>query len=74
MTVYELIQELSRYNADTMVKFHADMVLDVCAQNLIDQIDLEKDQYVKIVVDNDADYDGINGKWEPEEIIINLKY
>lgn len=74
MTVYELIQELSRYNADTMVKFHVDMVLDVYVPNLVDNIDLEKDQYVKMVVDNDADYDGINGKWEPEEIIINLKY
>ncbi len=73
MTVYELIQELSRYNADTKVKFHVDMILDVWAPDLIDQIGVKKDEYVKMTVNNDMDYDGINGKWEPEEVIINLK-
>lgn len=61
MTVYELIQELSRYDADTEVNFHvkADFDTDVDAEFDRDNENDFQAVTVTAVFDEDVDYDGI---------------
>lgn len=88
MTVYELIQELSQYKADTEVVFHVKAGLDLDVIVDTDDIDLSEDrnreQEVTAYSDinEDFDFDDIddyeknpssNGKKEPH-IQINLSY
>lgn len=80
MTVYELIQELSQYNADTEVVFHCKAVHDTDVEAEFDREDENNIQEVKVSAefDEDVDYDGI---WVSKlvitrtpPIVINLKY
>ena len=88
MKVYELIQELSQYKADTEVVFHVKAGLDLDVIVDTDDIDLSEDrnreQEVTAYSDinEDFDFDDIgdyeknpssNGKKEPH-IQINLSY
>lgn len=61
MTVYELIQELSRFSADTEVEFHvkADFDTDVDAE--FDRNNEDDVQTVTVTAgfDEDVNYDGI---------------
>lgn len=77
MTVYELIQELSKYNADTEVRFHvnaefsADVEVEFDRENENDvqevTVDTEFDEYV--------DLDSVMNKESTlREVIINFKY
>lgn len=61
MKVYELIQKLSRYDADTEVKFHvkADFDTDVDAEFDRDNEDDVQTVTVTAGFDEDVDYDGI---------------
>lgn len=88
MTVYELIQELSQYKADTEVIFHVKAGLDLDVIVDTDDIDLSEDrnreQEVTAYSDINEDFDlddigdyeknpSSNGKKEPH-IQINLSY
>ena len=70
MKVYELIQELSRFNADTEVNFHlkADFNTDVDAEFDRDNEDDVQTVTVTAGFDEDVDYDGIK---DNEAIIFN---
>ena len=70
MKVYELIQELSRFNADTEVNFHlkADFDTDVDAEFDRDNEDDVQTVTVTAGFDEDVDYNGIK---ENEAIIFN---
>lgn len=70
MKVYELIQELSRFNADTEVNFHlkADFDTDVDAEFDRDNEDNVQTLTVTAGFDEDVDYDGIK---DNEAIIFN---
>ena len=59
MTVYELIQELSQYNADTEVKFNfkGDFEADVKATFDRDSEDDEQEVTAKIEFDDNLDYE-----------------
>lgn len=61
MTVYELIQELSQYNADTEVKFNfkGDFETDVQATFDRSNEDDEQEVTVKVEFDDNLDYDNI---------------
>ena len=76
MTVYELIQELSQYNADTEVKFHCEAEFDRKDENDTQEVTVtaEFDDYVDF--DDIDDYElgskrGWNGR---PHIVINLSY
>lgn len=63
MTVYELIQKLSQYNADTEVKFHCEAEYNTDVEAEIDK----SNDVMKCFVDNadrlsrEADTEGITG-------------
>ena len=79
MTVYELIQELSKFDADTQVNFHvkADFDTDVDAE--FDRNNEDDIQTVTVTAgfDEDVDFDDItdneNWKFNPK-ITIELIY
>ena len=61
MTIYELIQELSKYDADTEVKFHLKGSFDT---NVVAEFDRENEDDTQEVtvtaeIDDDWDYDNI---------------
>lgn len=77
MTVYELIQELAKYNADDEVEFHvkakhsADVVVE------FDREDENDTQEVTVDVefDEDVEYDGARQSyWGKSKVVIDLKY
>lgn len=79
MTVYELIQELSRYKADTEVRFNvkAEFYTDVEAE--FDRENEEDTQEVTVTAkfDDYVDFDDIDDNEErylKPHIIINLEY
>lgn len=79
MKVYELIQELSQYKADTEVEFHVKATFDTDVEVEFDR-DNEKDtQDVTVTAefDEDVDFDDIedneSSRWHPC-ITINLEY
>lgn len=78
MTVYELIQELSQYNADTEVEFHCKAVYDTDVEAEFDREDENDIQEVTVSAefDEDVDYDGIkyNTRTRTPFIVINLEY
>lgn len=78
MTVYDLIQELSQYSADTEVEFHCEAVYDTDVEaefnrNYDDDI---QEVTVSAEFDEDVSYDGIEYKStiRTPHITINLKY
>nr|WP_297873528.1 hypothetical protein [uncultured Blautia sp.] len=61
MTVYELIQELSRFSADTEVEFHVKADFDTDVKAKFDRDDEDDVQTVTVTAgfDEDVNYDGI---------------
>ena len=79
MKVYELIQELSQYKADTEVEFHVKATFDTDVEAEFDR-DNEKDMQgvtVTAEFDEDVDFDDItdneSSRYHPN-ITINLEY
>lgn len=78
MTVYELIQKLSQYSADTEVEFHCEAVYDTDVEAEFDREDENDIQEVTVSAefDEDVSYDGIEYKStiRTPHITINLTY
>lgn len=84
MTVYELIQELSQYNADTEVKFHCEAEYDTDVEAEFDRENENNTQEVTVTAsfDDDVDFDDIDDyepirkrTWQKDPfIVINLSY
>lgn len=79
MTVYELIQELSQYNADTEVKFHCVAEFDTDVEAEFDREDENDTQEVTVTAefDDNVDFSYISDhereRYRPY-IEINLEY
>lgn len=79
MTVYELIQELSKYRADTEVRFHIKARFDTDVKAEFDRENENDTQEVTVMAefDEDVTFDDINNheidKYIPH-IEINLEY
>ena len=80
MTVYELIQELSQYRADTEVRFHVDASLEVDVEAEFDRNNENDKQEVTVNVSIDEDFDFEdtsdyeNVRYGSKYIQINLTY
>jgi hypothetical protein len=84
MTVYELIQELSSYNADTEVRFNfkGKFETDVKATFDRDSEDDEQEVTAEVEFDDYLDYENISDyepmrsrTWQKEPyIVVNLSY
>lgn len=80
MTVYELIQELTKYNPDTRVDFHviAEFETDVKAEFNREIEDDIQDVTVDAEFDNDVDFEDIDdhesNRFGGKYIQINLSY
>lgn len=78
MTVYEMIQELSKYNADTEVVFHVNADYTATTEASFDRYDEKDTQTVDVDIefDGDVEFDGIEDREHKvyRDIIINLKY
>lgn len=79
MKVYELIQELSQYKADTEVEFHVKAKFDADVEAEFDREDESNTQDVTVTAefDEDVNFDDImdneNRRYSPN-ITINLEY
>lgn len=78
VTVYELIQELSKYRADTEVRFHveANFSADIEAEfNRKDESDIQ-DITANITFDDYVSFDEMQRSYyhDDNEITIDLKY
>lgn len=84
MTVYELMQKLSQYNADTEVKFHCEAEYDTDVEAEFDRGNEDNIQEVTVTAsfNEDVDFDDIDD-YEPgskrgwngrPHIVINLSY
>lgn len=80
MTVYELIQELTKYNPDTRVDFHviAEFETDVKAEFNREIEDDIQEVTVDAEFDDDVDFEDIddheNNRFGEKYIQINLSY
>lgn len=77
MTVYELIQELSKYNADDEVEFHVKTKYSdyIEAEFDRDNEDDIQEVIVDLDFDEDVEYDGMMQKyWDKHTVVIDLKY
>lgn len=79
MKVYELIQELSRFKADTEVKFHVKAKFDTDVQAEFDRENEDdvQDVTVDIEFDEDVDFEDIEDNERNiyiPKITINLEY
>lgn len=77
MTVYEMIQELSKYNADDEIEFHVKAKYSADIEAEFDREDENDTQEVTVDVDFDEDveYDGARQDyWNKSKVIIDLKY
>lgn len=84
MTVYELIQELSQYNADTEVKFHCEAEFDTDVKAEFDRENENDTQEVTVTAsfDDEVDFYDIDDyepmrkrNWQKDPfIVINLSY
>lgn len=78
MRVYQLIQELSRYSADTEVKFHvkAEYSTDIEAQFDRESEDDVQEVIVDVEFDDDVEIEEIEDRENRafRDIVINLKY
>lgn len=79
MKVYELIQELSQYKADTEVGFHVKATFDTDVEAEFDRDNENDTQEVTVTAefDEDVDFDDItdneSSRYHPN-ITINLEY
>lgn len=79
MKVYELIQELSQYKADTDVEFHVKAKFDTDVEAEFDRDNESDTQDVTVTAefDEDVDFDNIEdneySRWHPC-VTINLEY
>lgn len=66
MTVYELIQELSQYNADTEVRFHCEAEYDTDVEAEFDRGNEDDTQEVTVTAsfNDDVDFNDIDD-YEP---------
>lgn len=77
MTVYELIQELSKYNADDEVEFHVKAKYSDYIEAEFDRDNEDDIQEVTVDLDFDEDveYDGMMQKyWDKNTVVVDLKY
>lgn len=79
MKVYELIQELSRFKADTEVDFHVKASFDTDVEAEFDRDNEEDMQEVTVIAefDEDVDFDEIEdneGNIYYPNVTINLEY
>ena len=78
MTVYELIQELSKYKPNTKITFHvkAKYIYDVEAEFDRENENDVQDVTVDIEFDEDVDYDDIDDREDRVfgDVVINLTY
>ncbi len=79
MTVYELIQELSRFKADTEVKFHVNANFDTDVEDEFDRGNEDDTQEVTVTAkfDDDVDFFDIDDHEKytrSPRITINLEY
>lgn len=78
MTVYELIQKLSQYEADTKVKFHVNAEFDTDVEAEFDRESENDVQEVTVTAtfDDDVDFDDIEDRETRlfGDIIINFSY
>lgn len=77
MTVYEMIQKLSKYNADDEVEFHvkAEFSADVEAEFDRDNENDMQEVTVDTEFDEDVNLDEIRQPyWAKNKVIIDLKY
>lgn len=84
MKVYELIQELSQYNADTEVEFHCKAVYDTDVEAEFDRENENDVQEVTVTAtfDDDVDFDDIDDHESIDRrtlqkesyIVVNLSY
>ena len=78
MTVYELIQKLSQYEADTKVKFHVNAEFDTDVEAEFDRESEDDVQEVTVTAtfDDDVDFDDIEDRETRVfgDIIINFSY
>lgn len=77
MTVYELIQELSQYNADTEVKFHCESEYDTDVEAEFDRENESNTQEVTVTAnfDDDVVFEDIDDyESVHKRIVINLSY
>lgn len=75
MTVYELIQELAKYDATSEVKFHADFEYSVDVEAEFDRENENDTQEVTVDVEIDEDLglDEVNHNFH-NEVILKLVY
>ena len=78
MTVYELIQELTNYNADDKVEFNVELKdFEIC-ENMEELKDMAKDGDDGICIDIDVDVDFYDTKcrksysWREDQIVTIL--
>lgn len=84
MTVYELIQELSQYNADTEVKFNFKGKFEADVKATFDRDSEDDEQEVTAEVESDvnldyeniSDYQSMYSRTSQKEpyIVVNLSY
>ena len=79
MTVYELIQELSKFDADTEVEFHVNAKFNTDVEAEFDRENEDDTQEVTVTAefDEDVDFYEINdneGRIYRPSITINLEY
>lgn len=77
MKVYELIQELTRYNADDEVQFHvkAEYSADVEAEFDRENENDTQDVTVDVEFDDDVEFEDMSQPYYDEhKVIIELKY
>lgn len=79
MTVYELIQELSQFKADTEVEFHVKAKFDTDVEAEFDRNNDDDTQEVTVTIefDDNIDFDNIDNnesrRYYPN-VTINLEY
>ena len=77
MTVYEMIQELSKYNADDEVEFHVKATYSADVEVEFDKDNENDVQEVTVDTefDEDVEYDGARQSyWDKNIVIFDFKY
>lgn len=78
MTVYEMIQELSKYKADTEVRFHVEANFDTDIEALFDRKNESDTQSLvaNVTFDDYVSFDEMRRSYyhNDNEITIDLKY
>ncbi len=77
MKVYELIQELTRYNADDEVQFHVTAKYSADVEAEFDREDENDTQDVTVDVefDEDVEFENMsNPYYDKYKVVIDLKY